>query len=156
MSLDVDAARKASRSRSATSSGIDVSAAAWGIFEVVTAQMPRPRASVLGGCGKDPRQFAIIPFGGRAYPAPRIARTWAAAHRFPTARACNPLSAPDGDLRFDWRARCRRSNEDKMAQVERTSPAGRKDAARSRRGPGGGDPRPSRSADMRSSARAMR
>ena len=44
--------------------GLSSIAAAWGIHEVVTAQMAQAARVVSVGKGKDPRRFAFVPFGG--------------------------------------------------------------------------------------------
>jgi N-methylhydantoinase A len=64
MKLDAEAARQAIEAHVARRLGIDVMAAAWGIHEIVTAQMAQAARAVTIGCGKDPRQFALVPFGG--------------------------------------------------------------------------------------------
>jgi len=64
MSLDVDAAKKGIEEHIARPLGIDVIEAAWGVYEVVTSQMAQAARVVSVGKGKDPRNFALIPFGG--------------------------------------------------------------------------------------------
>lgn len=64
MRLDADAARRGIETHIAKPLGIDAVAAAWGIHEVVTAQMAQAARVVSVGRGKDPRLFALIPFGG--------------------------------------------------------------------------------------------
>jgi N-methylhydantoinase A len=64
MRLDAAAARAAIETHVARKLGIDAMAAAWGIHEIVTAQMAQAARAVTIGCGKDPRQFALVPFGG--------------------------------------------------------------------------------------------
>lgn len=64
MALDVEAARRAVADRVARPLGIDVVEAAWGIHEVVTAQMAHAARVITVERGKDPRRFALFPFGG--------------------------------------------------------------------------------------------
>lgn len=64
MRLDVEAARRGVERHVAEPLCVDVTTAAWGIHEVVTAQMAQAARVVSVGRGKDPRQFALIPFGG--------------------------------------------------------------------------------------------
>ncbi|MEI8153389.1 MAG: hydantoinase/oxoprolinase family protein [Hyphomicrobiales bacterium] len=44
--------------------GIDAVSAAWGIHEVVTSQMAQAARAVTISRGRDPRSFALVPFGG--------------------------------------------------------------------------------------------
>lgn len=64
MRLDVDGARRGIERHVAKPLRMDALAAAWGIHEVVTAQMAQAARVVSVGRGKDPRQFVLIPFGG--------------------------------------------------------------------------------------------
>ena len=64
MQLDLDGARAGIATHVAKPLGLDVVAAAWGIHEVVTATMAQAARVVSVSMGKDPRQFAFIPFGG--------------------------------------------------------------------------------------------
>lgn len=64
MKLDLAAARKAIDEHVAKPLGIDLMRAAWGIHEIVTSQMAQAARAVTIGCGKDPRVFALVPFGG--------------------------------------------------------------------------------------------
>jgi len=64
MRLDAAAARAGIASHVGRVLGIDAVAAAWGIHEVVTAQMAQAARVVSIGRGKDPRHFAFVPFGG--------------------------------------------------------------------------------------------
>jgi N-methylhydantoinase A len=64
MRLDLEGARRGIERAVAKPLGIDVVAAAWGIYEVVTSHMAQAARVVSVGKGKDPRQFAFIPFGG--------------------------------------------------------------------------------------------
>ncbi|WP_198666207.1 hydantoinase/oxoprolinase family protein [Tropicimonas sp. IMCC34043] len=64
MQLDAEAALTAIERDVAVPLGIDVMDAAWGIHEVVTAQMAQAARAVTINRGKDPRLFALVPFGG--------------------------------------------------------------------------------------------
>ncbi|MSP66563.1 MAG: hydantoinase/oxoprolinase family protein [Alphaproteobacteria bacterium] len=64
MRLNVEAARRGIVAGVGAALGMDAVAAAWGIHEVVTSQMAQAARVVSVGRGKDPRHFALIPFGG--------------------------------------------------------------------------------------------
>lgn len=64
MKLDLAAARQGIRSEIAEPLGISETDAAWGIYEVVTSHMAQAANMVSVGHGKDPRNFAFVPFGG--------------------------------------------------------------------------------------------
>lgn len=64
MSLDADAARAAIERDVARPLGLEAMEAAWGIHEIVTAQMAQAARAVTINRGKDPRLFALVPFGG--------------------------------------------------------------------------------------------
>ena len=64
MRLDAAAARRGIERQVAEPLKMDTIAAAWGMHEVVTAQMAQAARVVSVGKGKDPRHFAFIPFGG--------------------------------------------------------------------------------------------
>ncbi len=64
MRLDLAGAKRGIERQVAKPLGLDVTAAAWGIHEVVTSQMAQAARVVSVGKGKDPRHFAFIPFGG--------------------------------------------------------------------------------------------
>jgi N-methylhydantoinase A len=64
MRLDLPAARHGIETTIARELGIGVEAAAWGVYEVVTAQMAQAARVVSVGRGKDPRNFVMVPFGG--------------------------------------------------------------------------------------------
>ena len=64
MHLDIDAARKGIEEHIAGPLDIDVIEAAWGIVEVVTNQMAQAARAISVGKGRDPRHFAVVPFGG--------------------------------------------------------------------------------------------
>ena len=64
MRLDLEGAGRGVEEQLARPLGLDVTEAAWGVYEVVTAQMAQAARVVSVGRGKDPRHFAFIPFGG--------------------------------------------------------------------------------------------
>ncbi|MBD3848154.1 hydantoinase/oxoprolinase family protein [Bosea sp. SSUT16] len=64
MKLDSEAALTAIERDIAVPLGIDAMQAAWGIHEIVTAQMAQAARAVTINSGKDPRLFALVPFGG--------------------------------------------------------------------------------------------
>src|SRR4051794_14078190 len=75
MHLDVDAAREAIRHHVAEPLGIEVVDAAWGIERIVNANMANATRKVLAGHGADPRDLALIAYGGNgAVHAAAIAR----------------------------------------------------------------------------------
>jgi N-methylhydantoinase A len=64
MTLDVDAARRAIERDVGTPLGLDVTAAAWGIRRIVDSNMANATRRVCAGHGADPRELAMISFGG--------------------------------------------------------------------------------------------
>ena len=64
MSLDAAGAKEAIEREIAQPLGLDTMQAAWGIHEIVTQQMAQAARAVTISCGKDPRSFALVPFGG--------------------------------------------------------------------------------------------
>jgi N-methylhydantoinase A len=64
MHLEVGAARAAIKEHVADPLGIDVTEAAWGIERIVNANMANATRKVLAGHGADPRELALIAFGG--------------------------------------------------------------------------------------------
>ncbi|MBL8698020.1 MAG: hydantoinase/oxoprolinase family protein [Alphaproteobacteria bacterium] len=64
MKLDVAGARAGLAEQIAAPLGVPLEEAAWGVYEVVTAQMAQAARAVSIGKGRDPRQFALVPFGG--------------------------------------------------------------------------------------------
>lgn len=121
MSLDRDAASKGIQEQIGDKLGIDVAAAAWGIFEVVTAQMAEAARVVSVGRGKDPRDFSFIPFGGAGpVHGARIARTLGCPRVvFPSgAGVQSAVGLLMGDVRFDIaRTLIAEVRDDNMAQV---------------------------------------
>jgi N-methylhydantoinase A len=64
LTLDLDAARAAIRSRIAEPLGLTVEQAAEGVVEIVNAAMEGAIRVVLRERGNDPRDFALVAFGG--------------------------------------------------------------------------------------------
>ncbi len=64
MTLDVDAARAAVERDVAQPLGLDLTEAAWGIERIVNANMANATRRVLAGYGADPRDLALIAYGG--------------------------------------------------------------------------------------------
>ena len=64
MKLDVEAAKVAISGQVAAPLGLDITQAAWGIYEVVTQHMALATQVVSVGRGKDPRDYTFISFGG--------------------------------------------------------------------------------------------
>jgi N-methylhydantoinase A len=64
MTLDPDAARTAIERDVATPLGIDVVEASWGIERIVNANMANAMRRVLASYGADPRDLALIAYGG--------------------------------------------------------------------------------------------
>src|SRR5205085_4155005 len=64
MTLDVAAPRAAIRRDVAEPPGLDVTEAAWGIERIVNANMANAVRKVLSTHGADPRDLALIAYGG--------------------------------------------------------------------------------------------
>ena len=75
MRLDVEAARAAVADRLAGPLGRDVSAAAWGVHDIVNEQMASAARIHVAERGRDPRRYALVATGGAApVHACRVAR----------------------------------------------------------------------------------
>ncbi|GIX47848.1 MAG: methylhydantoinase [Candidatus Tectimicrobiota bacterium] len=73
--LDAAAATRAVAEQIARPLGLDVTRAAWGIYETVTASMAQAARMVSVERGKDPRRFTLVAFGGAGpLHATRLAR----------------------------------------------------------------------------------
>jgi N-methylhydantoinase A len=73
--LDGDAARRGIESAIATPLGIDVGRAAWGVHAMVSSSMERALRIVSIERGRDPRDYAMVAFGGAGpIHAARLAR----------------------------------------------------------------------------------
>jgi N-methylhydantoinase A/oxoprolinase/acetone carboxylase beta subunit len=124
MSLDRDGAAKGIQTHIGDVLGIDTASAAWGIFEVVTAQMAEAARVVSVGRGKDPRDFSFIPFGGAGpVHGGRIARMLGCPRIvFPSgAGVQSAVGLLMGDVRFDLaRTLIVEANSNSMGHVKET------------------------------------
>ncbi len=89
MNLDIDAARDAIQREIAGPLDIDIVAAAWGIERIVNANMANATRKVLAGHGADPRELALIAYGGNG-----PVHAWAIAPELDIARIIVPKTAP--------------------------------------------------------------
>lgn len=89
MTLDVDGARAAIDRDIATPLGIDVIEAAWSIERIVNANMANETRRVLAAHGADPRELALIAYGGNG-----PVHAWAIATELGTRRVLVPRAAP--------------------------------------------------------------
>ena len=123
MPLDVAAAQRAIRSRCGNPLGIDVHEAAMGVLDIVNSRMAQAVRLVSVQRGYDPRQFALIAFGGAG---PLHANSLAAQMGIPhvvvppypgVASAFGLLTT---DLRHDYRRTLlRRFDEFALAEASR-------------------------------------
>ncbi|HEX4491975.1 MAG TPA: hydantoinase/oxoprolinase family protein [Acidimicrobiia bacterium] len=89
MHLDVEAARDAIRREVADPLGVDVVEAAWGIERIVNSNMANATRKVLAGHGADPRELALIAYGGNG-----AVHAWAIAAELGIDRIVVPKAAP--------------------------------------------------------------
>ncbi len=89
MRLDVDGAREAIRRDVAEPLALDVVEAAWGIERIVNANMANATRKVLAGHGADPRDLAVIAYGGNG-----AVHAWAIANELGVDRILVPKAAP--------------------------------------------------------------
>jgi N-methylhydantoinase A len=89
MRLDVDAARDAIERDVATPLGLGVTEAAWGIERIVNANMADAMRRTLSSYGADPRDLAVIAYGGNG-----AVRACALATELGIGRALVPKAAP--------------------------------------------------------------
>ena len=89
MSLDVDAAARAIERDVGQPLGLDVTEAAWGIHRIVDANMANATRRVLAAHGADPRELALIAYGGNG-----AVHAWAIAAELGIDRILVPKSAP--------------------------------------------------------------
>jgi N-methylhydantoinase A len=89
MTLDVDASRASIERDVAAPLGIDVIEAAWGIERIVNANMANAMRRVLASYGADPRDLAVIAYGGNG-----PLHACALAGELDTARVLVPKAAP--------------------------------------------------------------
>ncbi|MDP9333245.1 MAG: hydantoinase/oxoprolinase family protein [Actinomycetota bacterium] len=89
MHLDVPAARTAITEHVARPLGIEITDAAWGIERIVNSNMANATRKVLAGHGADPRNLALIAFGGNG-----AVHAVAIARELGVARIIVPKAAP--------------------------------------------------------------
>ncbi len=89
MTLDLDAARRALAAEIADPLGLDVVEAAWGIERIVNASMADATRRVLASHGADPRDLALIAYGGNGG-----VHAWAIAAELGARRVLVPRTAP--------------------------------------------------------------
>src|SRR5438270_203516 len=89
MTLDVDAARQAIQRDVAGPLDLDVVEAAWGIERIVNANMANAVRKVLSTHGADPRDLALIAYGGNG-----PVHAWAQAVELGIDRVLVPKAAP--------------------------------------------------------------
>jgi N-methylhydantoinase A len=89
MQLDVDAARAAIEREVAQPLGVDAVDAAWGIERIVNANMANATRKVLAGHGADPRDLALIAYGGNG-----AVHAWAIGAELGIRRVVVPKVAP--------------------------------------------------------------
>ncbi|MEZ5169949.1 MAG: hydantoinase/oxoprolinase family protein [Acidimicrobiia bacterium] len=117
MTLDVDAARSAIHGSVAEPLGLDVVDAAWGIERIVNANMANATRRVLAGHGGDPRDLALIAYGGNG-----AVHAWAIAEQLGTRTILVPKAAPAfsalGVLVADYVVDVLRSHVVPLSQVD--------------------------------------
>jgi len=89
MQLDVDAARAAIARDVGEPLGVDIVEAAWGIERIVNANMADETRRVLAAHGADPRDLAVIAYGGNG-----AVHAWAVATELGIDRVLVPKAAP--------------------------------------------------------------
>jgi N-methylhydantoinase A len=122
--LDVDAARRAIRDRIAGPMGLSLEEAAWGMLRMVNAHMTNGIRVVSVQQGHDPRDFALVAFGGNgAVHAGRQAEDLD-IDTVLVPRMAGALSAYGGlfaDAQVDhlmtWVGRCDRADTDALGRV---------------------------------------
>ena len=102
--LGKEAALRGIKQKIAEPLGISVTQAAWGIHEIVNANMERATRLVSIERGHDPRRFTFVAFGGAGpIHGPRIAKSLGAARvMIPSAAGVtSALGLLSADIRFD-------------------------------------------------------
>jgi len=89
MRLDVDAARAVITRDVGQPLGVDTIEAAWGIERIVNANMANAMRRVLASYGADPRDLAVIAYGGNG-----PVHAWALATELGSPRVLVPKTAP--------------------------------------------------------------
>jgi N-methylhydantoinase A len=116
--LDLEAAREAIRSAIAGPLGLSVEAAAAGVFQLANAQMAGAVRLVSMAKGYDPRDFALLAFGG-AGPV----HAWAVAQELGIARVVVPpfagVNSAVGLLQADFRVDLSRGHRTRLGEPGR-------------------------------------
>jgi N-methylhydantoinase A len=89
ITLDVDGARDAIERDVGRPLGLDVVEAAWGVERIVNANMANATRRVLAAHGADPRDLAVIAYGGNG-----AVHAWAIAAELGIDRVLVPRAAP--------------------------------------------------------------
>jgi N-methylhydantoinase A len=89
ITLDVDGARDAIERDVGRPLGLDVIEAAWGVERIVNANMANATRRVLAAHGADPRDLAVIAYGGNG-----AVHAWAIAAELGVDRVLVPRAAP--------------------------------------------------------------
>ncbi|MDX6285030.1 MAG: N-methylhydantoinase [Frankiales bacterium] len=89
MTLDVEAATSAVQRDVADPLGVDLTTAAWGVVRTVNATMADAVRRVLATKGVDPRELALVAFGGNG-----PVHAWAQADELGIERVLVPRTAP--------------------------------------------------------------
>ena len=117
MDLDVEAARAALLRDVGEPLGLDASEAAWGVARIVNANMANATRKVLAGYGADPRDLAMIAYGGNGG-----VHAWAVADELGIDTVLVPRSAPVfsavGLLVADHRVDLQRSHTQPLSTVD--------------------------------------
>lgn len=119
MTLDLDAARAAIERDVASPLGMDVESAASGIARIVDANMANATRRVLAGYGADPRDLAMIAYGGNG-----AVHAAAVAEELGISTVVVPRSAPAfsavGLLVADHRVDIQRAHVQPLSEVDPT------------------------------------
>src|SRR6202011_3218632 len=89
MTLDLAAAQEAIRRDVAAPLGLDLIEAAWGVERIVNANMANAVRKVVASHGADPRELAMIAYGGNG-----AVHAWAQAPELGIRRILVPKAAP--------------------------------------------------------------
>jgi N-methylhydantoinase A len=89
MQLDIEAARHAIAEQVGQPLGLDMIEAAWGIERIVNANMADAMRRVLASYGADPRELALIAYGGNG-----PVHAWALARELGMSQVLVPKAAP--------------------------------------------------------------
>ena len=116
MTLDTVASEQALKADIADPLGMDLVTAAWGVERIVNANMANATRRVLAGSGVDPRQLALIAYGGNG-----PVHAWAIAAELGVHKVLVPKAAPAfsalGLLVSDFKVDLTRSAVSPISQV---------------------------------------